>query len=490
MGDAAAAAEDGFAALGIISATSTLGVRRRAAARDSWLRLAPTTNMVYRFVLRCGGLGRRQRAELLGEHHSDVLCADAVSASEARPRGPIFALAWWLMHALRAYPAATFIAKADSDVYLHLPDVQRHLLGIPGEAADFAYMGAMGFFSLIDVEGREYAFRGFAPSFGLGQLVNRKYVKRPCTRAAPPTRLNGSTARGGAGALSRCAGPFPFAFGSFFAMGVGAVGALIASPEFSEELARLHSIIPEEQAPSATPLATEDVWLGASLWRFVGSSAPMHFFSLAGEQDHLYHDDSSFRVRPYLAYWHNRNKFIGRPRILHLFAERVHCSVAIRWRPSRLLAHVRPPRRWPPQAEAPLLASSPSPRGTWKSYGVDHAYRRTGCNGTRTQTFDLSDATTLARLGLLPHLGKASYIRPEAALALKASTRARRRRGSGRRRAGGAPARTRRAEHTRGVAVGKAAAEAAEVLPPRPVLENWTRLYLYQKESKLLDMET
>ena len=35
---------------------------------------------------------------------------------------------WWLKHARAAFPHAKFIAKADDDVYRHLPDIEALLL--------------------------------------------------------------------------------------------------------------------------------------------------------------------------------------------------------------------------------------------------------------------------------------------------------------------------------------------------------------------------
>lgn len=111
-----------FIALGVISATTPTGRRRRAAARDSWLRYVPETSFAIRFVLRCGGLTSVARSQLRAEDDERrVICADdSIRAREGRHRGPLLALAWWLQHALMAFPSAMFIAKSDSDVFLML----------------------------------------------------------------------------------------------------------------------------------------------------------------------------------------------------------------------------------------------------------------------------------------------------------------------------------------------------------------------------------
>lgn len=111
---------------------------------------------------------------------------------------------------------------------------------------------------------------------------------------------------------SRCAGPFPFAFGSFTAIGRDAVAALVATAGFHDELSRLHTLIPARHAAAAAssqppldhrplprhepppssspsqpspdqPLMTEDIWLGSALWRFVGDTMPIAIYSLSGE---------------------------------------------------------------------------------------------------------------------------------------------------------------------------------------------------------------
>ena len=79
-----------IAALGVISASTPKGFARRAAARDTWMRLS-TDNIAVRFVLRCGNLSDTARKELEGPYN-DVVCINTISAEEGRLRGPILAL--------------------------------------------------------------------------------------------------------------------------------------------------------------------------------------------------------------------------------------------------------------------------------------------------------------------------------------------------------------------------------------------------------------
>ena len=275
--------------------------------------------------------------------------------------------------------------------------------------------------------------------------------------------------------VSLCAGPFPFAFGSFAALGRGAAHALVHAPGFQRELASLHTLIAAPTNPAAgnthsterqqqqqqqqQPLATEDIWLGACLWRFVGQSAPIAIFSLSSEQGHLYVDESSFRVRPYTALWHNRNKFIGRPRLLYLYSRASHCSVRPSWVANTMLAGTAPPRPWGTSGvDAPLGRWYQR----WNAFRVDGSYRSLACNasrGTAPPVVDLSDPKVLASLGLLQQLGSASYLRPEAAI--KAAQREQWLRARWLRRGGRGP-------------------------PPKrvaPGRENWPKQYLWQKEG-------
>merc|ERR1711965_791180 len=112
---------DPIAALGIVSAPSTRGLARRAAIRDTWPGgIRDSADFVVRFVLRCGPpLSDLLRKRL--QQEPSVVCANEVSSSETRLRGPIYALAWWLRYALKNWPAARFVCKADSDTWLVLP---------------------------------------------------------------------------------------------------------------------------------------------------------------------------------------------------------------------------------------------------------------------------------------------------------------------------------------------------------------------------------
>ena len=69
-----------------------------------------------------------------------ILCTED-SASGGRTKGPVLALYFWMRYAaLHAFRTARFFGKADDDTWIHLPDVEAHLLAIPpGDAAKDAY---------------------------------------------------------------------------------------------------------------------------------------------------------------------------------------------------------------------------------------------------------------------------------------------------------------------------------------------------------------
>ena len=122
-------------ALGVLSGTSAgrdataqRFKQRRDLVRSTWMQLVQTGGMArsgiaVRFVLRCGGLPATSPVR----SEADVLCADDISASESRMRGPILALHWWLQHALVAYPNTPFLCKSDDDVFLYMADIAAHL---------------------------------------------------------------------------------------------------------------------------------------------------------------------------------------------------------------------------------------------------------------------------------------------------------------------------------------------------------------------------
>lgn len=533
VASALAATTDPIAALGIVSAPSTRGLARRAAIRDTWPGgIRDSGDFAVRFVLRCGPpLSDLLRNQL--QQEPSVVCANEVSSSETRLRGPIYALAWWLRYALKNWPAARFVCKADSDTWLALPDLALQLRSIVDHDVKyqgrFAYYGAFGFFSLVDIEeeaapgasspSRLYVHRGYAPRFDMGLKLLRQYVIPLCRSTSGGEGRRRRNQSSSPSLQSRCAGPFPFAYGAFIALGSGLASALVAQRGFTSELGQLPLLLRDQRPETAaaraassstataalqptSELATEDVWLGSAIWRFLGSTVPVKLYMLSGEQRHLYSDDHGLKVRDYLIAFHNRNKNLGRLKLLGLKHQLGHhCSIRPRWvRTDRRCCG----RRHVPSADdftngaaigkrsgggggdadAAAVAAEGGRSGgareeevgqaaaatgtSWPAFQLDQTYRADeGCAcDAASRIVDLANTTTLRQLGVSQLLGPSSYMRPEPQLRKRILAR-RRSKGCGR---GG-----RNKEHQ-----GSCPAEREE----RSVDEEyWAHLYLWQKEE-------
>ena len=102
--------------------------------------------------------------------------------------------------------------------------------------------------------------------------------------------------------------------------------------------------------------------------------------------------DSAFH--PAMLFYHNRNKFLGRQRLLLLYLRKEHCSVRSAW---QLYQHHCCGGGGPP----------------WPIYRLDRDYQTSPC-GLRPPV-DLTNVSELERLGIAQQLadGNASYMRPE-----------------------------------------------------------------------------
>ena len=340
-------------AVGVLSGSSERFLRRRTVLRAAWLQTT-TKTMIVRFVLRCGTTAL---TSLQAADRGDTLCAPVASEKNGRLRGPLLALVWWLEHALTYEPR--FVCKADDDVYLHLPDLEKHLLEIPASSAPFAWVGRILYIQLATSDiNRTYTFHHFSET---AMQARRKHPPELCA---------------GLSNVSVCAGPLPFACGPFYALGTAAVLALMRNRthrrRLDNDLAALRAL------PTTHGKVLDDVWLGAALWRFVGGAIPLNLFQVPCPQPcprpctsdcsltrplllvtlcrssvappvllqlhpPFYSDDSSrFDAQRLSAtiVWHNRLKFVNRIRVLHALKTArggaYHCSTTLSW---RLLRH-------------------------------------------------------------------------------------------------------------------------------------------------------
>jgi len=269
-------------ALGILSSLSDARFKlRRTVLRDSWLRFPNSRVSVQaRFVVRCG-----QHQEPVTPWHAvaraentsgDMLCA-AAPTSDGRLRGPIIALVWWLRHATVAFPMAAFYGKCDDDVYLHLPSVENMLRGVPLALASQAYVGYVMYAQLelsissSNPNETRYEFHAFAPTAIFSRLASKPQSR--CRESRGPGSRSAHTPTN----THSCFGPLPFQCGPFYAIGRRAVHALLRSRRaLDADLRHLRAL------PPSHPKVLDDAWMGAALWRFVGSRMSIAVLALGG----------------------------------------------------------------------------------------------------------------------------------------------------------------------------------------------------------------
>lgn len=308
---------------GSLSAHADRFSKRRAVLRASWMQDAPPTVLI-RFVLRCGTNSSISSLPL-GDR-LDTVCAPVTAEKNGRLRGPLLALVWWLEHALTYNPR--FVGKADDDVWLHLPDLEAHLLRLP--SSEFAYVGRLQYIQLAaSVLNRSYTFHHFSTT-----AVQARRKSPPSLCQALPN-------------VSTCAGPLPFACGPFYAVGRAVVEALLLNTthraRVDADLATINAL------PTTHVKVLDDTWMGAALWRFVGGNVPLTLFQL---EPPLYSDDASRfdaqRLQSTLV-WHNRLKFVNRIRVVHALhtarRARYHCPLRLTW--TRLRPHCGGPLSQP-----------------------------------------------------------------------------------------------------------------------------------------------
>ncbi|KAL3894479.1 MAG: hypothetical protein SGPRY_013796 [Prymnesium sp.] len=321
-------------------------------------------------------------------------------------RGPILALHWWLTYALSAFPRTPYICKADDDVFVFLPAIALHLRAFPHNSVPYVYYGSFSFFHVKEKRPspsltQSYSFHAYAPTHFYAQRESK--FARAC---------NSSVHRG-----VQCAGPFPYANGPFLALGRALASALSQSRQVRAELDRLRVLPPNH------PLIVEDVWLGAALWRHVGSSLPVHTFSLSNlwNQPHpwpkqVYMDTDGCRVSNAITIFHNRRKFVNRVFVLHEFTKLSHCSILAGWRRQRrdccngLRAGMWDGRlegthMWP--NFVPIVKNIHSSSSNKSS----NSNQRQSCaaeGGKLSEIVDLRNASELRRLGILERLPSAA----------------------------------------------------------------------------------
>lgn len=251
-----------LAALGVLSTDGHAAYRD--AIRATWLPPAHD-EFVVRFVLRGGGAA----AATLNESATfgDMLLVDA-PARAGRKDGPLRSLLLWLGCAVRAWPNAQLVGKADDDTWARLPAVGRSLRGAQ------AHLAAAGYAHLYwgMVESYYWNVSSHRPA-----LFGHKYrcIKCPlgegghrwshdCARPARSTR--------GAGLH----GPFFFAKGPLYFLSARVAAAIVADAAIAREAqAIVRSTLNRTRADVAAQRGAvlhgstpwEDVWTGYAISR-------------------------------------------------------------------------------------------------------------------------------------------------------------------------------------------------------------------------------
>lgn len=295
-----------FLAVGILSVDSDRYASRRGEQRSTWVGDAHSMGdeEVYaRFTLRCGTWAMNPAYDtpalrnytpshsFLRENatHGDMICTP-VPENAGRLKGPSLGVLAWFEHVLAVRPSARYIAMADDDVYLHLPELVAILRGIPFRV--YSYIGAIMGWSFHD---ETYQFR----AFGWTGCIN-------------------------------CTGPFPFAVGSFMAVSGPLARALTDGTREAQlargnrtELERVYSLPPNHH------VFYQDAFIGGVISRLakIGGDV-IDVYDL----DALYLDTDGFRVAPSLVLWHNRYKQPCRTLCLGDYYHSGHfCSANFSW---------------------------------------------------------------------------------------------------------------------------------------------------------------
>ena len=112
--------------LGILTAHSHRHLRD--AIRFGWASAWTSGEVLPRFVVR-GYAGSSAEASMAAEATNGDLVFVRANDSLGRSAGPLASLVLWYECALRAWPFADHIGKADDDVWVDLPRVAAHLRG-------------------------------------------------------------------------------------------------------------------------------------------------------------------------------------------------------------------------------------------------------------------------------------------------------------------------------------------------------------------------
>lgn len=298
-------------ALGVISAPPFRA--RRDAIRTTWLRNVPPQVFV-RFVVRAGDCnmtsGRRLRGHASPhavpttsasppENEDDVLRIRSVCASEDRRRGAVLTIFAWLQHAVRSFPNATFIAKADDDIWLDIPALRIYLNavreGAEQRGAPHVFMGNLLYSSYVTNGTREYD-TGFGYDCGQARGSFRNLVKWSPSMS------------------STSLGPFTFAPGFLNVLSQALAAKLVDSQGLQENV----KYIQDQKGV----FGLEDKWLGSAIQRHANLNSSGMLLVHMGK---ILFDAPGMHILSTAILWHNGRKDLARMPIVDTFARQHGC---------------------------------------------------------------------------------------------------------------------------------------------------------------------
>lgn len=311
----------------------------RDAHRKSWMAPAlqfPSVrgSLAARFVARAAGA---ELPVLLRESqaHGDITFLNA-SATAPRSTGPLLTLLAWWECAVTAWPGATFIGKADDDVWIDLPRVGAHLHSTHADLCGRhptprVYWGLMESYSWQLETQMPVAW-----SYG---YPHRQHNCTVGLRPSPGTRQrhSGASKEGSGAARSELIapptfelveGPFPFAKGPLYFLSTNLVVEMLSETGLRAQIdAVLHRRRRNMELESKNIMPWEDAVTGMLLSRSVTGSG-LYYVDVTrtvfGEGWGAY--VPSRHLRSSLLFYHENFKWPGRLRVAHTWAQHHRCA--------------------------------------------------------------------------------------------------------------------------------------------------------------------
>ena len=286
-----------YVAIGVMSLAANVG--RRQAARQTWLRETPPATCVAFLVRTRDAAAPSIEAE--ASRHGDILRLPVGAGAKA---ARLVSLRSWLQLAVRRYPSASWLCKADDDAYVRAGEWEAQLRMIqagreasaraagrpPGEEA--IIFGKMLFHNW---DSRWSVPTTFSFSYGASEwrrAIDHAAGDASQARNADEARRLRRCAAEGAKACEwcvsarDCVGPFPFFAGWLSAMSAPLVRALAASPLVARDAERS---VEGALSRSWGPPVFEDVWLGAAIHQWLPKQARLALVRM--DETHSFNGD-------------------------------------------------------------------------------------------------------------------------------------------------------------------------------------------------------